>query len=229
MAHVYNPSRLLVLNPCVTVAGTVDMVRLEADGDDHVLLHLDAGQLCAGESCLDGENSKELGDLVVEPICEHAVTQADAVAACSGYQNPLAVPGPGTHVTVTGPWVLDQDHGWQEIHPAESFGGSAPAPPPPATILPQPGGFSVSITASRYGYVAATTIKGATCTAQAVLPSGRTSTAQGLQQSQTAGANGAVSWTYRTVSTTKPGRGTHMVTCSLAGMSETARASFTVG
>ena len=121
--HVYHPDRLRNLAPCVTVSGTIDLIRHEPDGDDHVLLRLDPGQLCAGQDCLNAENaSKQRGDLVLEPVCEHTVTQQDAVAACEGFHNPLVVPKVGTHASVTGPWVLDLEHGWNEIHPVESFG-----------------------------------------------------------------------------------------------------------
>ena len=123
-AHVYNPDRLRLLAPCVTITGTIAVIRLEADGDDHVLLSLDPGQLCAGQDCLDaGNRTLQHGDLILEPVCEHDVTQADAVAACAGYHNPLVVPPVGTHISVTGPWVHDEDHGWNEIHPVEAFGG----------------------------------------------------------------------------------------------------------
>ena len=64
-------------------------------------------------------DAEQGGDLVLEPVCERPVTQPDAVAACAGYHNPLVVPPAGTHVAVTGPWVLDAPHGWQEIHPLE--------------------------------------------------------------------------------------------------------------
>lgn len=231
MLHVYNPDRLKVLNPCVTVAGTIDLIRSEADGDYHVRVRLDPGQLCGNLNCLDAGNiSQQAGDLVVEPVCEHAISQADAVSACSGYQNTLAVPPVGTHTTVTGPWVLDQDHGWNEIHPAEMFGSAsmpadsqAPPPPPGASAT-----FSVTITASRYGYVSAKTSPGAVCSAQAQLPSGRISTASGLQAEHTAGSDGSVSWTYGTSSSTTPGTGTHTVTCTLNGATASASAPFTV-
>jgi len=234
MEHVYNPDRLVVLSKCVLVAGTVEVIRSEADGDYHVLIHLDAGQTCGGQDCLNAANvSQQHGDLVVEPVCEHTITQTDAESACAGYHNSLAVPPIGSHTTVLGPWVLDRDHGWNEIHPAEMFGDSpmsanaapAAAPPPPAPATT----FAVSITSSRYGYVAASTSPGAVCTAQAKLPSGRISTAAGLQVQDTAGSGGAVSWTYGTSSTTTPGTGTHTVSCTLNGATRSASASFTVG
>lgn len=121
-AHVYNPDRLQPLAACVTVTGTIERSTPEPDGDYHIRLRLDTGQSCAGQPCTNGTNgSAQHGDLVLEPVCEHGVTQPDAVAACVGYRNALVVPPVGTHVSVTGPWVLDSDHGWNEIHPLEAI------------------------------------------------------------------------------------------------------------
>ena len=127
-AHVYSPDRLQLLSPCVTVTGVVDAVRKEHDGDLHVLLHLDAGQ----EKYVNAKNSLESGDLVLEPVCMAAPTQADALGACAGYKNPLSIPPVGAHIAVTGAWVLDLDHGWLEIHPVAAFG------PPPTAASPSP-------------------------------------------------------------------------------------------
>jgi len=122
MAHVYRPSRLQILAACVTVSGTIQDIRGEADGDYHVLLALDPGQRCNGLDCLDdGNRQLQMGDLVTEVVCARAVTQADAIATCSAYHNNLTIPPVGSHVSVTGPWVFDA-HGWNEIHPVETFG-----------------------------------------------------------------------------------------------------------
>jgi hypothetical protein len=121
-SHVYHPDRLDVLEPCITASGAIAFERREPDGDYHIGLKLDpqfAGLVNAcNATCLNGA---EHGDLVLEPICELPVTQADAVAACTGYHNPLIVPPIGSHVIVTGPHVLDLDHGWLEIHPVASL------------------------------------------------------------------------------------------------------------
>lgn len=231
MAHVYHPDRLHVLGACVTVAGTIDDIRSEADGDYHVLIALDPGQTCGGQDCLNDDNrSLQGGDLVVEAVCEHTVTQTDAISACSTYHNDLVIPARGTHTTATGPWVYDADHGWNEIHPVEQFGDQpAPVATAPATAPPAPAGtLTVQITASQYGYVSAVTSPGAVCTAQAKLPSGRISTAAGLQAQHTAGNDGEVSWTYQTSSSTHPGTGTHTVSCALNGVTASASAPFTV-
>jgi hypothetical protein len=134
-AHVYNPDRLRILAACVTVTGVIDAIRKEKDGDLHVLLHLDPGE----EKYINAKNALEGGDLVLEPVCVSQPTQADAVSSCSGYTNPLSIPPVGSHVSVTGPWVLDLDHGWLEIHPVSSFGPPVPAPAPtPSSAAPAP-------------------------------------------------------------------------------------------
>ena len=248
MAHVYSPDRLRILVPCVTVNGVIELRRAEPDGDFHVRLKLDPGQGCGGQPCLtQGNATEQAGDLVLEPVCEHPVTQADAIAVCASYKNPLIVPPIGTHIAATGPFVFDLDHNWNEIHPLESItvlppvGPSSPSPtqspsppatataaPAPRSTAPVPATVSVSITASRYGYVAAQTLPGATCSAQAKLPSGRTSTANGLQPTKPAGGDGTVSWSYGTTSSTTPGTGTHTVTCTVKGQTASASAPFTV-
>jgi len=217
------------------VTGTIAEIRVEPDGDLHVLLKLDPGQ----QRYVNNKNvSDQQGDLVLEPVCVKPVTQADAVAACAGYVNPIVLPPVGTHTAVTGAWVLDTDHGWLEIHPVSSFTPDTPATPTPkatptptATPTPAPpplAALSVTITAASYGYVAAHTLPGATCSAQARLPSGAFSRAQGLQTQPTAGANGNVSWSYNTTSRTTPGTGIYTVTCMLNGKTESATAPFTV-
>lgn len=124
MTHVYNPQRLTVYSPCEHVAGIVEIIRAEADGDYHILVHVDPGQVdphggawinACNTSCLGGA---EHGDLVTEPVCEHTVNQSDAVSACAGYTNPATLPKVGDHVLVSGPWALDTTHGWLELHPA---------------------------------------------------------------------------------------------------------------
>jgi hypothetical protein len=233
-AHVYSPDRLQLLAACIELTGTIDLESAQADGDYHVRLHLDPGQTCAGQPCIDADNvSQQGGDLILEPVCENPITQADAVAACVGYHNPLVLPPVGSHVTVMGPFMLDTDHGWNEIHPLESI-AVVPAPTPAASPSPSPTAsaapatLTVTITASTYGNVAATTLSGASCKAQAKLPSGRISTAAGLQATVVAGNDGVASWSYGTVSTTTKGTGTHTVTCTLNGATVSASAAFTV-
>jgi len=107
--------------------------------------------------------------------------------------------------------------------PTIATGASAAIPSPtPAPVL------SVSISASRYALVSATTLAGASCNAQAKLPSGSMSSAQGLIPTKIAIGSGSVSWSYTTVSRTTPGTGTHTVTCVLGGVTRNASAPFTV-
>jgi hypothetical protein len=63
------------------------------------------------------------GDLVVETVCQRPVTQQDAISACLNFEtNHIDIPPVGSHVMVTGSYVLDLQHGgWAEIHPASSI------------------------------------------------------------------------------------------------------------
>jgi hypothetical protein len=208
-AHVYSPDRLSLLAACVTVTGTIQSETPEADGDFHVRLRLDPDQTCAGQPCLNASNiSEQAGDLLLEPVCENPISQNDAVAACQGYHNPLVLPAVNSHVRVMGAFVLDLDHGWKEIHPLESvtvIPGPSPSEAPNPTASTAATALFVKVTSSSYGFVAATTVPGASCAGQATLPSGRISTAAGLQLTVIAGNDGEVSWTYNTSSTTKAG------------------------
>jgi len=117
-SHVYNPGRLTILNQCLQVTGTIAVIRLEKDGDDHILLKLDPGQ----ENLLNEKNiSQQQSDLVLEPVCLHTVTQEDAKSSCNGFHSNVIVPRVGTHVTVIGSYVLDTAHGWNEIHPVSTI------------------------------------------------------------------------------------------------------------
>ena len=113
--HVYNPKRLQIVDPCKTVSGVIEAIRVEKDGDYHVLLKLDKEY----QNIVNSANIKDQkGDLVLEPICQNPVVQQDAIFACQNFIGTVKVPPVGTHVRVTGTYVLDHEHGgWAEIHP----------------------------------------------------------------------------------------------------------------
>ena len=116
--HIYSPDRLVVYKDCQTVSGIVDRVIVEVDGDYHVRLGLDTPYRNLTNSA---NNSAQYGDLVLEIVCANIVTQTDAMDACKGYVNHVTVPQEGQHIVATGPYVLDSDHGWTEIHPVYSL------------------------------------------------------------------------------------------------------------
>lgn len=138
LANVHHPDRLRLIKPCLVVHGTVTSVRRMRDGDFHVNLRLDPG----ASNLLNEHNLVDQhGDLVTEivpadqPGCirgqlpkpllgfgvgaSSALWQAYDFGVCSGANvTPLPI---GAHVTVVGPYVLDQRHGWMEIHPVWSI------------------------------------------------------------------------------------------------------------
>ena len=116
--HVYNSTRLIVNQQCITVTGTVANKITEADGDIHIRVTIDpAYQYMINSANVSGQH----GDLVVEPLCVANVTQTDAIASCTGYTNTVYIPNVGERVQITGSYVTDNNHGWNEIHPVTSI------------------------------------------------------------------------------------------------------------
>lgn len=97
--YIWYPARLKVLEDCKTVEGTIEKKFLSEDGDYHLLLapdHLVLEIICAGP---------------IEPKVKVAVQ------VCAGYENQIPVPQVGDRVSVTGSYVFDTTHNWNEIHP----------------------------------------------------------------------------------------------------------------
>ena len=133
LADVYHPDRLTVLAACMTVGGTVMSVRSEQDGDTHFDLALDA----RWSGLLKPANfSAQHGWLVVEivpadkPGCVPGQPPRPAhgsydYGVCTGAAE--SDPPIGSHVYVTGPYVVDEDHGgWAEIHPVWAMSTTPP-------------------------------------------------------------------------------------------------------
>ena len=129
--HVYNPSRLIVKQDCLTVTGTIvdatatqathraDGARHEKDGDTHGWLRVDAPYAALINA---GNTSDEGGNLVFEIVCHYSVTQPDAVGSCAGFTDHTTIPTVGTHVAITGTFVTEKNHKkWNEIHPVSSI------------------------------------------------------------------------------------------------------------
>jgi hypothetical protein len=116
--HVYDPARLQVRQPCITVTGTVTDFHTNDDGD--IDIRLDVDQPYAN-LLNDGNISNLNGHLQTEAICQAPATAADAVQTCRGFAGSVAVPAVGAHVQVTGSYVLDTHHGWMEIHPISAL------------------------------------------------------------------------------------------------------------
>jgi len=119
--HVYNPSRLQVIEQCIEVTGTIRDIKHEVDGDDHIQLEVDPG---FSKLLNDRNVTAQANSLIVEPVCQGPDTQPDAIAACRDFHSPVKVPKEsGVKVKVVGAFVWDTeaDHGWTEIHPVTSM------------------------------------------------------------------------------------------------------------
>jgi hypothetical protein len=63
------------------------------------------------------------GNVNVEPICfQQKIKDPEAKQACGDFFQNINIPPKGTHVRVTGAFVIDRGAGgWTEIHPVTSF------------------------------------------------------------------------------------------------------------
>jgi hypothetical protein len=147
---VYHEDRLEVRKRCLTVTGTVAYVAHEDDGDFHVDLNLPPSE---AHLLNQGNRADQYGQLVTEivPADESGCTPGLPPRPPHGSYNygictgaDLTAPPVGARVAVTGPYVLDANHGWMEIHPvwAIKMISLPPVPAsttaPPATVPPPP-------------------------------------------------------------------------------------------
>jgi len=230
LANVYHPDRLLIIGACKTVSGIIRSITHEADGDYHFDLALDP----AFASLINNGNvTGQHGWLVAEivPADEPGCTPGKPPKPVSGTYNygyctgaDITTPPIGTHVSVTGPYVLDQIHGWMEIHPVwrivrlsslpTSTGGSATSVRIVSLTSPAHRGSNATLVAQ--------TSARATCNLSVRLPSGAQSRSTGLGQA-TADAGGRVQWVWKIGTRTTPGTATATVSCGSHTVSKTFR------
>jgi hypothetical protein len=143
LAGVYFPSRLHVVNPCITVSGTVDCLKQEPDGDVHIRLRLDPqfAYLLTSANSVQVCTDQTGPHLVVEiiPNKPEGLLFRDNAASKGGFVDP-PTPRAGDHIKVTGPYVLDDNQlhnilyfgksaaNWGEIHPAWAIVVDRPGP-----------------------------------------------------------------------------------------------------
>jgi hypothetical protein len=122
---VHGPDRLKVLKGCVAFQGTVNQAPVKnPDGDVSFEVSPDPGYT----NMLNAHNRNE-GGLHIEivprdqPGCTpgHPVHVGDVpnLGICSGRD--ITAPALGAHVRIIGPWVLDRNNNWYEIHPVWSI------------------------------------------------------------------------------------------------------------
>ena len=124
---VPGPDRLQVIEPCKTVAGIIEGIEAQEDGDYHVLLRPDPAHF---DILLDprfkGNIEFQDGNLVTEPICAVPILDKNIreERVCDNFSQEFDV-GTGEHVEMTGSYVFDKNpegqHGWLEIHPITSI------------------------------------------------------------------------------------------------------------
>jgi hypothetical protein len=112
--HVYAPARLNIVDACRTVTGVVTDLHTNEDGDLDMRLAVDP----PFATLLNAGNIANLdGHLQLESVCQIPPVTPDAREACGSFRGAVYVPSPGQHISATGTYVLDTNHGWMEIHP----------------------------------------------------------------------------------------------------------------
>jgi hypothetical protein len=142
LAGVYHPERLVVMDPCRRASGHVVASRREEDGD----LHLNVVPDPSYKDLLGPGNFSQIGgSLVVELMPRDR-----------GF---LPDPAVGDQISVLGAWVIDKDHGWNELHPVWSVSLNGA---PSQTSGPQNGG-SPAIASSNDAESKCTRLSGEGC------------------------------------------------------------------
>jgi len=115
-AHVYDPTRLTIKQTCQTITGVLMEQHSNGDGDVDMRVAVDPQY---ANLLNDGNRAQLNGWLQTEAICQVRVEpdSPDAAKACGAFKGSVPVPPVGSHVQVTGTYVLDTHHGWMEIHP----------------------------------------------------------------------------------------------------------------
>jgi hypothetical protein len=92
----------------------------EDDGDYHVWIVLDPAysDLLNAENHFQGKPTM-LAEIV--PDCPANSPPANSSSAEDCPATKLTVPSAGLRVAIDGPWVLDTNHGWREIHPVDTL------------------------------------------------------------------------------------------------------------
>jgi hypothetical protein len=93
---VWSPHRLTVKERCVAVTGIASVIKREHDGDMHI--------------SLTGVDPKWLNAVNLQRSTQSLVVEVVPSI-------PIPMPPLSSRVTIVGPWVLDTQTGWLEIHP----------------------------------------------------------------------------------------------------------------
>ncbi len=123
LANVHDPGRLLVVQSCQVVVGTVRATRVEDDGDVFINLDLEPSERVL---LSEANVTKQRGTMVLEivpadqPGCLVGLPPLPPRGSanfgiCTGAN--LPTPTVGSTIEAFGPYVLDTNHGWMEIHP----------------------------------------------------------------------------------------------------------------
>lgn len=138
--HTYSNARLKIYDSCRTITGVVKIEippTLTGDGDYHIYVQPDSQyqwmqyyrdtnfiKLCEGSDSTGYQICPTC--LNVEEVCKGAVVDGGALgdtetAACVSFSDTVYLPNTNERVEVTGPYVYDTVHCWNELHPVSKM------------------------------------------------------------------------------------------------------------
>jgi hypothetical protein len=148
-ANVYFGLRLILMHPCVKAEGVVYTAERAPDGDLHIGLYLPPADV----ALIDEDNVLARGGrLIVEvvPADQAGCTPGRPPAASDQPARSLGIctganiqsPASGDLISVVGPYVIDAQYGWTEVHPVWSLkilasNQALPQAPTTAEALPR--------------------------------------------------------------------------------------------
>ena len=135
--HTYLNNRLAIYDSCVTIAATIELLDpplLTGDADYHIYTLPDplwawmvSYRTPAYQAmCLGSDSLLQFpGCLNVEEICKGIIVDGGTDgalihAACDNWSDTTYLPNVGEHVLITGPFIYDTVHCWNEIHPVSN-------------------------------------------------------------------------------------------------------------
>lgn len=106
--RVHTPYRLQVLQDTMKLTGYIKSIESCYDGDIHIRMKINQLNLLVKRNF-----TKQDSCMVLEIVC----AEYSPFVACMNYSNSIKIPTQGDSITVTGRFVFDKLHRWNELHP----------------------------------------------------------------------------------------------------------------
>jgi hypothetical protein len=107
-SKVHNSYRLETLQDTMQLIGEIHSIESCFDGDIHIRMKISELHLLHKRNF-----TKQDSCMVLEIVC----VESAPIPACVSYKNQIQIPKVGDSIAVTGRFVFDKIHRWNELHP----------------------------------------------------------------------------------------------------------------